>query len=445
MRARALTWVALLWAGAAGAQPLPVLPDATDLEPAADVVHVALTVAPLAAPHDGFEYGVNGATPGPTIRAREGDTLVVELTNGLDTPTTLHWHGLHVPFAMDGVPWMVAPVAPGETFIYQFALQQSGTYWYHPHFDTDRQVDGGLYGAVIVAPAEPEPPAPAPEVVETVLIFDLPAEHAPDGHSGAHGRGQRFPTWWVNGAPTPVEWAPAAGTTQRLRVVNASSTGYLALPALPGVRAIAGDQGLAAAPDAVGPWVLGPGDRADFEWSVGPDAAVWAAEPYSLNGGPRWGDPWPLLSVTPVGSAAAPAPVAWPFSGAAPSADPGGPTWVYALTGSDRTGVWFINGERFPDVTIAEVPQGAERVLEVRNISPTHHPFHLHGHAFEVLSVDGVPPPHRRIEDTIDVGIRQTLRLRWLADNPGDWMAHCHILPHAEDGMMTVLRVLPAP
>ncbi|MFT7624376.1 MAG: FtsP/CotA-like multicopper oxidase with cupredoxin domain, partial [Myxococcota bacterium] len=76
-----------------------------------------------------------------------------------------------------------------------------------------------------------------------------------------------------------------------------------------------------------------------------------------------------------------------------------------------------------------------------RNLSPTEHPFHLHGHAFEVISLDGEAPPHYMLEDTLNIPIRQTARLRLLADNPGDWMTHCHILPHAGQGMMTVLRV----
>ncbi len=98
-----------------------------------------------------------------------------------------------------------------------------------------------------------------------------------------------------------------------------------------------------------------------------------------------------------------------------------------------------INGQTFPDIAPDEVPQGSEIV----NVSPVHHPFHLHGMTFEVLSVDGVAPPYRTVEDTFDVGVRQVVRLLIQADNPGDWMSHCHILPHASNGMMTVLTVLP--
>ena len=115
---------------------------------------------------------------------------------------------------------------------------------------------------------------------------------------------------------------------------------------------------------------------------------------------------------------------------------------MYAFSGSDRTGLWLINGETFPDVTVHELAYDSEAVIEVRNLSPSEHPFHLHGLHFEVLSVNGRPSPWRTIEDTFNLRIRDRVRLKVQADNPGDWMTHCHILPHADDGMMTVLRVL---
>ena len=94
-----------------------------------------------------------------------------------------------------------------------------------------------------------------------------------------------------------------------------------------------------------------------------------------------------------------------------------------------------------PDVEPIRWKYGHTGVLEVRNLSPTEHPFHLHGLVFEVLSVDGVPPEQQQIEDTVNVGIYQTVRLLITADNIGQWMAHCHILPHGDEGMMTIFEV----
>jgi FtsP/CotA-like multicopper oxidase with cupredoxin domain len=141
------------------------------------------------------------------------------------------------------------------------------------------------------------------------------------------------------------------------------------------------------------------------------------------------------------GPQAAPTATAWPFTGAAPSADPGRTDVIYVFSGGAEGEDWLINGEAFPDVTVQSVALGGSAVIEVRNLSATEHPFHLHGYRFEVLSVNGEPPATHTVEDTVNVPIRAALRLLLVADNPGDWMAHCHLLQHAEDGMMSVLRV----
>ena len=106
-----------------------------------------------------------------------------------------------------------------------------------------------------------------------------------------------------------------------------------------------------------------------------------------------------------------------------------------------HTDTWRINGEEFPDVTVERVDLGQDVVMELRNLSATEHPFHLHGMRFEVLSRDGVPPAAHTLEDTVNLGLHETVRVRVLADNEGFWMTHCHILPHADGGMMTVLQV----
>ena len=223
-------------------------------------------------------------------------------------------------------------------------------------------------------------------------------------------------------------------------MLNVSNGGYLMLR-WPGMRQIASDQGLLAGartPDSV---ILTPGDRAEFEWSVGAEGFVVERLPASLNGGRTYADPVPLIQVGVEAPAALPARINWPFVAAAPTPDPTYADFVYTFHGSDRSGVWLINGERFPNVTINAVARGSRPIVEIRNASASNHPFHIHGMRFEVLSINGIPPMTRRIEDTIDVGIRDRLRLRLMPEIPGDWMLHCHILPHADDGMMTVLRV----
>lgn len=100
-------------------------------------------------------YAYNGTVPGPELRFRMGDPVRVTLINDLPEPTTIHWHGVAVPSGMDGVPGVSAPeVAPGGRFTYQFTAPAPGTYWYHPHFNSAAQIARGLYGLLIVDPAE---------------------------------------------------------------------------------------------------------------------------------------------------------------------------------------------------------------------------------------------------------------------------------------------------
>jgi FtsP/CotA-like multicopper oxidase with cupredoxin domain len=417
--------------------------DAEDLDPDPTVLRVKLAAAPADYEVDGriiegFAY--NDQVPGPTLRARVGDTLVVELTNDLDTATTIHWHGVHVPWAMDGAIWEQDPVEPGEIFTYTFELTHPGTYWYHPHFDTARQVDLGLYGALIVeGPAEPEPD------VDLVLVVDGWGESQLTRETPPDTPRQWEPSppvvrWTVNGLVEPT-FEFEGGQVVRARILNVSNGGYLNLVG-PGLRQIASDQGFLAAPVDRESVLLAPGDRVELEWLVGQAGFSLGAEPTTRHGGATGGEPFSLLHVAVTAPAPAPSGLAWPGDPALPSPDPGRTDRVYTFTGSPRTGAWLINGESFPEVTVAQLAHGTETILEVRNLSPTDHPFHLHGHGFEVLSRDGVPPAWRQMEDTVNVGIRERVRLRLVADNPGKWMLHCHILSHAEGGMMTVLEVL---
>jgi FtsP/CotA-like multicopper oxidase with cupredoxin domain len=411
-------------------------PDAPDLDPDPAILHVALTAAVSTIELDGEQveaWTYDGTVPGPTLRAHVGDRLIVDLTNGMDAETTIHWHGVHVPYAMDGVTWQTAPVEPGGTFTYDFVLDRAGTFWYHPHFDSDGQVDRGLYGLLVVE----DPDEPVPDA-DLAWVFDVWGESSEDADA-EHGFAPLPGPWRVNGLVDP-RVAVAGGRTVRARILNASNIGYLAL-SWPGLSQIGSDQGLLAERAALEPLVLAPGDRAVVELSPGEDDIVVTAASYTLAGSSEVGDPVQVLTIDPSPGGAPAAPLAWPFSGSSPSVDPGTTDIVYVFAGDPHSGQWLINGEMFPDVTIETLPLGDEAVIEVRNLSPTQHPFHLHGMPVEVLSIDGVAPTAFTVEDTLNVAIRQTVRLKVLADNPGDWMAHCHILPHAHDGMMTVLRV----
>lgn len=403
---------------------------AEDLDP--DPHH--LQVRLVAEQAEDGSYAYSGQRPGPTLRAKVGDRVTVELVNRLDSPTTIHWHGVGVPNDMDGVPWVNGTVAPQSSFTYRFTVQAAGTFWYHPHFDTAHQVDRGLYGAFIV-----EEPSPPP-LEERILILDDPDE--PDA-SAPHGHGKLARTWLLNGDPAPAVLTSTRGARYRLRLINASNAAYLQLePEGLEVAVVAGDQGVDGGPRPL-PLLLGPGDRAELDVATSTGGCL-RTRPYSLNGG---GVPWKPAQDLVRFEVQAPSPPppapSWPFSHEQPGPAPRSADIVWTFIGSDRSGHWSIDGQRFPDITPARWALDAPLVIEVRNMSPTEHPFHLHGFPFEVASRNGVQPEYMQVEDTLNVGIRERVRLRVHPDRPGDWMAHCHILPHAEDGMMTVLRIEP--
>lgn len=421
--------------GADGPRPeLGFPPELQDLDPAEGRVRVELEAGLATHRVEGVDYAgyaYNGATPGPTLRARVGDTVVVDFRNALDAETTVHWHGVAAPNAMDGATWVQAPIPPLQDYTYELPLDRPGTSWYHPHVDVDHQVDLGLYGVLVV-----EDPSEPPVDRDLVLVFDTWGEvQVTDDHGLTNPDDQ---VWTVNGLVDPILRA-TGGERLRVRLVNASITSYLDLPA-PG-RLLATDQGLAAAGSTPERLVLAPGDRAELEWLVGDTGWELVTEPYTAAGGATWGHTRRLLSVEVESPAPAPDPADWPFSGAPPSVDPGWTDLTYVFSGGVDGESWLINGEAWPDITLETLALGVEAIVEVRNLSATEHPFHQHGNTFEVLSLDGVAPASRTVEDTYNVPIRSTARLRLVPDNPGDWMVHCHLLQHEEGGMMTVLRV----
>src|SRR6056297_3886003 len=125
----------------------------------------------------GGAIGINGTVPGPLIRLKEGQDVLLRVKNELDEPTSIHWHGILLPFEMDGVPGVSFPgIAPGETFEYRYPVRQSGTYWYHSHSGLQEQL--GHYGPLVVDPAEPDPFSYERDyaVVLSDWTFDDPAD-----------------------------------------------------------------------------------------------------------------------------------------------------------------------------------------------------------------------------------------------------------------------------
>jgi FtsP/CotA-like multicopper oxidase with cupredoxin domain len=215
-------------------------------------------------------YGFNGQVPGPAIEADVGDTLVVELTNALPEPTSIHWHGLRVPAEMDGTQLVQQPIPPGQTFRYRFVLPDAGTFWYHPHVNETVQLEKGLYGTLIVR-GHDEPHLDGERVlVLDDLKLDRKGNLARFGGFKERHEGRRGDTRLMNGKAEP-ELEIAAGQVERWRIVNASSSRYVLLSIGSRPFIILGtDGGLIPEPVTAAQVLLAPADR--VELAVGPFA-----------------------------------------------------------------------------------------------------------------------------------------------------------------------------
>jgi FtsP/CotA-like multicopper oxidase with cupredoxin domain len=372
----------------------------------------------------------NGVAPGPQLTVRQGDLVEVTLVNRLPgVGVTVHWHGVDVPNAMDGVAGVTQDaVPPGASFVYRFRAEQVGTYWYHSHELSSVQVRRGLFGALVVLPAG----APLPD--DTGTVDEPVVRHTWLGEDGMATLGLA--------AGVQHRTVPA-GMQVRLRLVN--TDGKPATFTLTGTRArVAAIDGTDVHEPAELPGVrilVGGGARYDLTFTM-PDRAVTlrADGPsivYSPNGdaGPNGGDTVPAL-----------------FDPAHYGTPAGTPFGVgsrfdrrFTLRIDERIGFYdgrpaiqyTLNGASFPHVPMLMVAEGDLVAVTYINRSGQHHPMHLHGHHMLVLSRNGHPTTGSPWwVDTLDVAPGDTYRVAFRADNPGIWMDHCHNLEHAADGMI---------
>jgi FtsP/CotA-like multicopper oxidase with cupredoxin domain len=435
--------------------------------PTGVVREFALRAAPTQIPLiDGRALDVwayNGQVPGPTLRVRVGDTVRVRFTNDLPQPTTIHWHGMRIPNAMDGVPGVTQPpIPPGGHFDYEFVPKDAGTFWFHPHLRGSEQLERGLFGVLVVE--EADPPPYSKDVIWVIDDWLL----GPDGqiapqfntrHDLAHdGRWGNEIT--VNGT-TQEKLAVRPGERIRLRLVDVAN-GRVFAPDFSALgddaKAIAVDGLYAAQPFDPKGFELAPGNRLDLDLTI---PASMKGQRVAIN------DlftrrPIPLAEIV-VGTDAvetprfpSPARAHVPRWQTVTTQDAGAPPprkeyRLNAQAGGEFGIQWTLNGEAFTHADhagphprphdVARLP--IDEWSRIRFVNETYrlHPMHMHGVFFKLLSRNGTPVEEPHFRDTVLVHAKETVEVGLVPEDPGLWMMHCHIQEHAESGMMTLFEV----
>jgi suppressor of ftsI len=401
-------------------------------------------------------YAYNGSVPGPTLAVHEGDRVIVHFKNDLPEPTTIHWHGLHIPADMDGSP--LRPITPGARYDYVFTIKRgtAGTYWYHPHPDvrSGYQIAKGLFGGIIVRAKDD----PLRAIPEKLLILsdnrfgaDGSVEFA-DPHSVEGIRdevnGREGDMLFVNGQLAPSVGI-RSGQLQRWRVINVAAARVFRL-ALVGqtLLHVGSDGGLFERPveesqidvansERVELLVRGtgqPGDRVALQ-ALPYDRYVPQTRPHD------WDVTRDLLTLVYTMAPRIDAPPLSAMLRHVPALDTAAVTTTHLLVLSQG----LINGQMM-DMDRVDVRSvlGATEIWQIENVVGMDHPFHLHGFQFQVLDRNGVPEPFRSWKDVVNVRKHESVRIIVRFDDfPGLWMYHCHILDHEDHGMMGVLEVAP--
>ena len=411
-------------------------------------------------------WSYNGTVPGPLLRYHVGDRLEVLFENRLDEPTSVHWHGLRPPNAMDGAaPLTQAPVEPGGSMNYAFDLADAGTYWYHTHFRGWNQQDRGLYGILIVDDRKPFKVDRDVLLVLDDWVIDRGGRLDTDlgqMHEWAHaGRLGNLAT--INGsANAAVPLTP--GERVRFRLVNVANAQIFAL-LFPGhAPVVIAEDGNPVAPRAVGeePLILGPGQRVDLVLdATGKAGSIYPIKAYTLTDEVTLGqfayrdEPGGSgligTEVTPLEANARPAlaiaearRIELRMEGGAMGRMRG------AMMGGRMVGmrdlvangrVWAFNGVAGDmETPLVSLKRGESVVVDLINDTAFPHAMHLHGMHFREIERNGVPVdgPWR---DTTVMAPDDRVSIAFAAETAGKWMLHCHMIEHQAGGMMTFVDV----
>jgi len=397
----------------------------------------------------------DGGIPGPLIRAQLGDRIIVHFVNQLPQPTTIHWHGVRVPIEMDGVPEVSQPeVKTADTFTYDFVVRDAGLYWYHPHVMSAAQVGFGLYGALIV-----EDPHDGVDVADelTLVLSDIGfdskgvLERPDSGGPAGMVFGREGEYVLANGRIKPTLRA-RSGAMQRWRIVNTAKSRFFLLD-LDGQQftVIGTDGGLQEHPVTVDALLITPGERADVLVAPkGPPGGSMVLRAMLYNrgyGSVEYRDAEDVLSIAFSDEptlATRPMPTTH-REFAVPVVDDATRVDVVLTlppAGTDGKSEFQVNGAPFWKAKPYLAALGEKQIWTVRNDSKFAHPFHLHGFFFLPLDKDLKPIRPMAWKDTLNIPLDETVRFLVVFDErPGLWMFHCHILDHADGGLMGHVQV----
>lgn len=421
-----------------------------------------------------------GATGPMVLHLRQGQRSLIQTQNRLDEVTTVHWHGMRGPNAQDGVPYLTQmPIGVGEDFAYDLVPPDAGTYWFHPHCNTLEQIARGLAGVVVVAEADDQ----GYDADEVVQLRDF--------RLGSNGQFIEFtkPRNAVRGGTlgtvTTANWqtdlqiiAPAGGllrlrlaVTDVTRVFQIGVTGAEARVIAADGHPVPAPYEIAALPTpknrepvaAPGTWpvILAPGQRTDLA-IVMPAEGSTATVDMTLPGGARKTVVRLIATGANLGRTLAdikplPAnPLPEPDLATAERIDftigwsPDGTAGTGGICGDTPYRFWSINrklwpGEGAPDpanplAPLAELRLGNSYIFRMKNETHNDHPIHLHGMAFKLLTSNlrTLPP---QWTDTALLRADETIEVAFVADNPGDWVFHCHVIEHQKTGLAGLIRV----
>ena len=425
-------------------------------------------------------WAYNDTVPGPVIRAKKGEELAIEFVNGLEQATSVHWHGIRIENAMDGVSYLTQkPVEPGESFTYRFTVPDAGTYWYHPHNRTWEQLARGLYGALIVEGDEPQG---AVDRDLTIVADDWRLEQGGALHEASLGArhdwahaGRLGNILTLNGKAyerlnvRPGEWV-------RLRFINAANARVFrftigdqenwlaAIDGQPVKPALLPKAGITLAPAQRADLMVRvegePGDEipiveTSIDGSLVAGYLVCEQEP---SGGQAVSNaPVPLITnVIPDPDLENATSHELIMSGGARRFLVAGNFKGEEMDGRELAGThkqfWAFNGNvGMSDTPFFSSKRGETVRLSMVNETAWPHSIHLHGHHFRELSrsrlSDNAPTKATEYgpdawRDTVLMQADEKVEIAFVADNPGKWMLHCHMLEHQAAGMGTWYEVI---